>query len=90
HVSKNNKLGNTRKDAGFWIEVLQYMESKTKLYGRRTAQESGSGDEDYYNMALLDYEAETRVPFKLRHCWEVLKASPKWMNTEVPNILAKS
>ncbi|GJY21672.1 putative nucleotidyltransferase, ribonuclease H [Tanacetum coccineum] len=118
HVSKNNKLGNTRKDAGFWTEVLQYMESKTKLYGRRTynmvngnwktvcpnvvwfcgvygnvmrrAQESGSGDEDYYNMALLDYEAETRVPFKLRHCWEVLKASPKWMNTEVPNILAKS
>ncbi|GJW19093.1 hypothetical protein Tco_0026529 [Tanacetum coccineum] len=29
-------LGNTRKDAGFWCVVLAYMESKTKLYGRRT------------------------------------------------------
>ncbi|GJZ40215.1 hypothetical protein Tco_0586778 [Tanacetum coccineum] len=35
-------------------------------------QESGTKDEDYYNRALLDYEAKTRVPFKLCHCWEVL------------------
>nr|GEW35690.1 ribonuclease H-like domain-containing protein [Tanacetum cinerariifolium] len=45
----------------------------------RRAQESRTGDEDYFNRALLDYEAETGVPFKLRHCWEVLKGSPKWM-----------
>ncbi|GJV26523.1 hypothetical protein Tco_1379218 [Tanacetum coccineum] len=36
YVSENNSVGNTRKDAGFWCEVLQYMESKTKQYGRQT------------------------------------------------------
>ncbi|GJU45140.1 hypothetical protein Tco_1202406 [Tanacetum coccineum] len=97
---------------------LQYIESKPKMYGRRTydmvngkwktvrpnvvrfcgvyssimrrLQESGAGDEDYYNRLLLDYEAETGVPFKLRHCWEVLKGSPKWMETKVLKFLAKS
>ncbi|GKE04004.1 hypothetical protein Tco_1396022 [Tanacetum coccineum] len=58
YVSENSRLGNRRKDVGFWTE-------------------SGVGDEDYYNRSLLDYEAETEVPFKLRHCWEVLKCSPK-------------
>ncbi|GKE44780.1 hypothetical protein Tco_1472064 [Tanacetum coccineum] len=46
--------------------------------------------EDYYNRALLDYEAETGVPFKLRHWWEVFKGSQKWMESEVPKFLAKS
>nr|GEV22543.1 ribonuclease H-like domain-containing protein [Tanacetum cinerariifolium] len=54
------------------------------------AHESGAGDEDYYNMTLLHYEVKTEVPFKLRHCWEVLNGNPKWMNSEVPNFLAKS
>ncbi|GKG66465.1 hypothetical protein Tco_0700053, partial [Tanacetum coccineum] len=27
---------NARRQAGFWCEVLQYMESKTKQYSRRT------------------------------------------------------
>ncbi|GKD43798.1 hypothetical protein Tco_1268443 [Tanacetum coccineum] len=39
HVSESSKLGNTRRDVGFWTEVLEYMESKTKLYGRRTRVE---------------------------------------------------
>ncbi|GKC40567.1 hypothetical protein Tco_1052951 [Tanacetum coccineum] len=101
YVSENSRLGNTRKDAGFWTEVLQYMESKTRMYGRRTydmvnekwkmvrpivvrfcevynnvmrkLKESGAGDGDYFNMALLNYEAETGVLFQLRHCWEVFK-----------------
>ncbi|GJR55367.1 hypothetical protein Tco_1405888 [Tanacetum coccineum] len=30
------RIGNTRKDVGFWTGVLQYMESKKKLYGLRT------------------------------------------------------
>ncbi|GJU73321.1 hypothetical protein Tco_1264726 [Tanacetum coccineum] len=91
-VSENSRLGNTRKDAGFWIEVLQYMESKTRMYGRRTydmvnvkwkmvrpivvrfcevynnvmrkLKESGAGDGDYFNRALLDYEAETECSDK--------------------------
>nr|GEZ00741.1 hypothetical protein [Tanacetum cinerariifolium] len=43
-----------------------------------SVEDSRAGDEDYFNKALLDYEAEFRVPFTLRHCWEILKNSPKW------------
>ncbi|GKE26896.1 glutathione S-transferase T3-like protein [Tanacetum coccineum] len=110
-VSKNNMLGNSRKEAGFWCAVLAYMVSKTKQYGRRTydmvngkwktvrptgvrfcgvygnvmrrGQESGASDEDYFERALMDYQAETGTTFKYRHCWEILKNSPKWMKSEV-------
>nr|GEW63038.1 hypothetical protein [Tanacetum cinerariifolium] len=41
------------------------------------AQDSGDGDEDYFHKAILDYEAEFGVLFTLRHCWELLKNSPK-------------
>ncbi|GJZ75395.1 hypothetical protein Tco_0639860 [Tanacetum coccineum] len=66
--------------------------SVCEVYGNvmRRLQESGARDEDYINTALLDYEAETGVSFKLRHCWEVFKRSPKWMQIEVPKFLAKS
>ncbi|GKE63628.1 zinc finger BED domain-containing protein RICESLEEPER 2-like protein, partial [Tanacetum coccineum] len=36
------------------------------------------------------YEAETVTTFKLRHCWEILKGSPKWMQSEVPKFVGKS
>ncbi|GKC59687.1 hypothetical protein Tco_1087285 [Tanacetum coccineum] len=36
HVSKNNVVGNARKECGFWTEVLRYMESKTKAPDRQT------------------------------------------------------
>ncbi|GJT10413.1 hypothetical protein Tco_0857455 [Tanacetum coccineum] len=35
-VFENSKLGNSRKEAGFWCAVLAYMKSKTKQYDRRT------------------------------------------------------
>nr|GEY95057.1 hypothetical protein [Tanacetum cinerariifolium] len=38
-------------------------------FGMR-APMSGAGDEDYFAKALLDYEAEYRVPFTLCHCWD--------------------
>ncbi|GKD71859.1 ALP1-like protein [Tanacetum coccineum] len=85
YVSENNILGNTRKDVGFWTEVLLVHGSKTQQL-----QESRSSDEDYFNRALVDYEAETGTTFKLRHCWEILKSSPKWMQSEVSKITAKS
>ncbi|GKD73550.1 RNA-directed DNA polymerase, eukaryota [Tanacetum coccineum] len=44
---------------------------------------SGARDKDYLANALLDYEAEYGVPFTLRHCWEVLRKSLKWMDGEV-------
>ncbi|GKD68317.1 hypothetical protein Tco_1322407 [Tanacetum coccineum] len=34
-ISENSKHGNARKEHGFWCEVLEYIESKTKQYGRR-------------------------------------------------------
>ncbi|GJZ03758.1 hypothetical protein Tco_0537033 [Tanacetum coccineum] len=73
------------------IGWVYYMDSKTKQYGRQTNDvENGAEDEDYFNMTLLGYEADTGVQFKLRHYWEVLKGSLKWMQNKVPNFLAKS
>ncbi|GJS73370.1 hypothetical protein Tco_0706211 [Tanacetum coccineum] len=72
------KHGNARRQTGFWCEVLQYIKSKTKQYGRRTYDmETGDGDEDYVQRAMIHYEIETGLPFKLRHCWEILKYRPK-------------
>nr|GEW96707.1 hypothetical protein [Tanacetum cinerariifolium] len=57
------------------------------VYGTvmRMAQESGAGDEDYVQKAMLHYEHETRVPFRYRHCWDVLKDSPKFQEIAFPN-----
>nr|GFB51910.1 hypothetical protein [Tanacetum cinerariifolium] len=94
-VYKNSKDGNAKKKQGFWCEVLEYIESKTKQYGRRTyggvlgkwktmrppvirfsriysnvmrmAQESGAEDEDNVQKAMIRYEVETEIPFKLQH-----------------------
>nr|GEU31594.1 hypothetical protein [Tanacetum cinerariifolium] len=63
-----------------------------RMYGNvmRRLKKSGTGDEDYYNRALLDYEAKIGVLFKLYNCWEDLKGSLKWMETEVLKFLAMS
>ncbi|GJW23636.1 glutathione S-transferase T3-like protein [Tanacetum coccineum] len=117
-VSESSKHGNSRRQAGFWCEVLQYIESKTNQYGRQTyymvcekwktvrpsvirfcriynnvmrmAQESGSGDEDYVQRAMVHYEVETGLPFRLRHCWEILKDRPKWQEVAVSNFDTES
>ncbi|GJS94816.1 hypothetical protein Tco_0801784 [Tanacetum coccineum] len=117
-VSENSDRGNARKKDGFWVEVMEYMESKTKMEGRRTydmvlekwksmrpavvrfcgvynnvmrmAQESGAGDEDYVQKAMIHYQAETRLPFKFRHCWDVLKDSPKFADIAFPNLSQRS
>ncbi|GJY70017.1 putative reverse transcriptase domain-containing protein [Tanacetum coccineum] len=51
----------------------------------RMAQESGAGDEDYIQKAMIHYQAECGLPFKFRHCWEVLKDSPKFQEKTFPN-----
>ncbi|GJT92759.1 glutathione S-transferase T3-like protein [Tanacetum coccineum] len=51
----------------------------------RMAQESGAGDEDYIQKAMIHYQAECGLPFKFRHCWEVLKDSPKFQKIASPN-----
>ncbi|GJS39396.1 hypothetical protein Tco_0564439 [Tanacetum coccineum] len=35
-VSENSERGNARKKDGFWVEVMEYVESKTKQEDRRT------------------------------------------------------
>ncbi|GJS82765.1 ALP1-like protein [Tanacetum coccineum] len=90
-VSENSERGNARKKGGFWVEVMGYIESKTKMEDRQTnvmrmAQESGVGDEDYVQKAMIQYQAETRLPFKFRHCWDVLKDSLKFQEIAFPNL----
>ncbi|GKA71958.1 hypothetical protein Tco_0778174 [Tanacetum coccineum] len=52
-VSKNSERGNARKKDGFWVEVIEYIESKSKMEGRRTYDmESGARDEDYVQKAM--------------------------------------
>nr|GEU69292.1 hypothetical protein [Tanacetum cinerariifolium] len=45
------------------------------------------GDED---RAMIHYEFETDLPFKLRHCWEILKDILKWQEIELPNFSTES
>ncbi|GJY99690.1 hypothetical protein Tco_0517120 [Tanacetum coccineum] len=49
-------------------------------------KESGAGDEDYVQKAMVHYQAETGLPFKFRHCWDVLKDSPKFQDIAFPNL----
>ncbi|GJR21165.1 glutathione S-transferase T3-like protein [Tanacetum coccineum] len=48
-------------------------------------RESGVGDEHYIQKALIHYQAECGLPFKFRHCWQVLKDSPKFQEIAFPN-----
>ncbi|GJY48351.1 hypothetical protein Tco_0438307 [Tanacetum coccineum] len=51
----------------------------------RMAQESGAGDEDYIQKAMIHYQVECELPFKFCHCWKVLKDSPKFQEISFPN-----
>ncbi|GJW87135.1 RNA-directed DNA polymerase, eukaryota [Tanacetum coccineum] len=57
---------------------------------KTASMESGAGDEDYINKAMIHYQAETGLPFKYRHCWEVLKDSPKWQEIPLPKLSRES
>ncbi|GKD64431.1 hypothetical protein Tco_1306539 [Tanacetum coccineum] len=86
-VSENSERGNARKKDGFWVEVMEYIESKTKMEGRRTYDmESGDGDEDYIQKAMIHYQAQTGLPFKFRHYRDVLKDNPKFTDIAFPNL----
>ncbi|GJY92847.1 hypothetical protein Tco_0508629 [Tanacetum coccineum] len=47
----------------------------------RMARESGAGDEDYVQKAMIHYQAETELPFKFRHYWDSGDASINLNNT---------
>ncbi|GJU49655.1 glutathione S-transferase T3-like protein [Tanacetum coccineum] len=65
-----------------WKTVRPAVVRLCGVYGNvmRRAQESGATDEDYFEMALMDYQAEAGTTFKYHHCWEILKNSLKWMD----------
>ncbi|GKC01847.1 gamma-glutamyltranspeptidase 1 [Tanacetum coccineum] len=50
----------------------------------RMGPESGAGDEDYIQKALIHYQIDTDIPFKLRHYWEILKDHPKLQEIAIP------
>nr|GEX77336.1 hypothetical protein [Tanacetum cinerariifolium] len=43
-VSKNSKRGNARKKFSFWVEVLEYVESKTKKKGNSMTRGQGQSE----------------------------------------------
>ncbi|GKD83702.1 gamma-glutamyltranspeptidase 1 [Tanacetum coccineum] len=51
----------------------------------RMGPESGAGDAYYVQRAMIYYEIDIGLPFKLRHCWEILKDHPKWKEIAIPN-----
>ncbi|GJY09392.1 ALP1-like protein, partial [Tanacetum coccineum] len=52
---------------------------------KRMAQESGAGDEDYIQKAMIHYQAQCGLPFKFCHCWDVLKDRAKFQEIASPN-----
>ncbi|GJY74234.1 RNA-directed DNA polymerase, eukaryota, reverse transcriptase zinc-binding domain protein [Tanacetum coccineum] len=92
--SKTKQYGRRTYDMvnGKWKTVRPAVVRFCGVYGNvmRRLQESGASDADYYARALMDYEAESGTTFKLRHCSEILKDSPKWMQIGLPKFSAKS
>ncbi|GJX96871.1 reverse transcriptase domain-containing protein [Tanacetum coccineum] len=81
-VSENSERGNARNKDGFWVEVMEYIESETKMEGRRTRVEP----ETKITFKRQCYQAETGLPFKFHHCWYVLKDSLKFQDIAFPNL----
>nr|GEU70608.1 hypothetical protein [Tanacetum cinerariifolium] len=72
---------------GKWKTVRLSVVQFCGIYNNimRMDPESGAGDADYAQRAMIHYEIDTRIPFKLRHCWEILKDHPKCQEIAIPN-----
>ncbi|GKA10321.1 hypothetical protein Tco_0689754 [Tanacetum coccineum] len=74
-----------------WLAV---SENNKHGYERRKVgfwcEESGAGDTYYVQRAMIHYELETGLPFKLRHCWEILKDRSKWQEIAILNFITGS
>ncbi|GJT80558.1 gamma-glutamyltranspeptidase 1 [Tanacetum coccineum] len=79
-VSKNSKHGNSRKQGGFWCEFCEIYNNIMRM-----GSESRARDADYVQRAIIHYEIDIRLPFKLRHCWEILKDHTNWQEIAIPN-----
>ncbi|GJX57387.1 putative reverse transcriptase domain-containing protein [Tanacetum coccineum] len=71
---------------GKWKTVRPVVIRFCGIYNNimRMGPESGAGDEDYVQKALIHYQIDIGIPFKLRHCWEILKYHPKWQEMAIP------
>ncbi|GJZ04879.1 gamma-glutamyltranspeptidase 1 [Tanacetum coccineum] len=72
---------------GKWKTVRLSMVRFCGIYNNimRMGPESGAGDAYYVQRAMIHYEINTGLPFKLCHCWEILKDHPKWQEIAIPS-----
>nr|GEW39942.1 hypothetical protein [Tanacetum cinerariifolium] len=52
---------------------------------KKKATQSGAGDADYVQKAMIHYEIDTGLPFKLLHCWEILKDHLEFQEIAISN-----
>ncbi|GKB18701.1 reverse transcriptase domain-containing protein, partial [Tanacetum coccineum] len=69
------------REEKYWVSVSS--EDSVRL-SRTWADLYRPQDEDYVQRAMIHYQIDTGIPFKLRHCWEVLKDLPKWQEITIP------
>ncbi|GJU62000.1 glutathione S-transferase T3-like protein [Tanacetum coccineum] len=86
--SKTGHYGKRTYDMviGKWKTVRPVVVRFCGVYNNimRMGPESGVGEEDYVQKAMIHYQIDTCIPFKLRHCWEILKDHPKWQEIAIP------
>ncbi|GKE28643.1 hypothetical protein Tco_1444027, partial [Tanacetum coccineum] len=77
--SKTKQEGRQTYDmvVGKWKVVRPAVVQFCRIYRNvmRMAPESGAGDEDYIQKAMIHYQAECGLPFKFCHCWDRQKSS---------------
>ncbi|GJY74496.1 hypothetical protein Tco_0478927 [Tanacetum coccineum] len=74
-----------------WVTIFENIKHGNVMKEHRFwCEESGASDEDYINRAMIHYQVKTGNTFKYRHCWEVLKDSPKWKEQELPKFATES
>ncbi|GJR99274.1 hypothetical protein Tco_0315783 [Tanacetum coccineum] len=70
-----------------WTTEKEIMLARGSNPFLKTASvESGARDEDYVPKAMVHYQAETGLPFKFYHCWDVLKDSLKFQDIAFLNL----
>ncbi|GJT33388.1 putative reverse transcriptase domain-containing protein [Tanacetum coccineum] len=74
-----------------WVAVSENSkDGNAKKQAGFWCEESGARDADYVQRVMIHYEIETEIPFKFRHCWEILKDRPKWQEIAIPKFSTES
>ncbi|GJW60271.1 hypothetical protein Tco_0109606 [Tanacetum coccineum] len=85
-----------QENTGYWQEpnphIAWTIEEEIALakgwvaISKNSKHGDGASDKDYINREMTHYQVETGLTFKYRHCWEVLKDSPKWKEIALPKL----